>query len=491
MMSRPRFFVCLGKALLLTAILSLQGCGDVADKKLGEGIDSPITMVGHPSRPVAYVLNAVLGAGYKLGSLQSYQLGANQLPNLVETLEAPRLGTALAIEKTGDFLVAGFSGTQASLRIFNLNADAVPSVSERASDVVLLNERRIQSIRVNPLAGGNSWSIVVSSNAKTSTVASSPKIDVFRYTKDKGFEKLITAPDDFYTPSRENPLGAYSLGWTAPVVFESLGLVVAFPVSTSGYQGLLPTAHQWLRGENLGSEGADLRIVSALLIDLNKLSSGGAIRSSIGFAPLAFTNAGTAGNPEIAADNAVNADLKFRVNYASALALDSAAAPCVLNSPLAEVKPNAAIVAYGGKSSVIVLGGFDQAASQLRQKLTANELEPILGPAVTASPVSIEADSEPEGVIRGFHYMRSGSRCSLGWMRTQQGVYSLGAEKSQIRVITSANASEFVARQSSLLGTTALAVVDGSVLLTGSFGQNKIQQYEFNGSEILEGGVYP
>jgi hypothetical protein len=490
-MKTPRFAVYLGKLSLILGFHALLSCSVVSQQQLSDRLDSPVTLASHPSKPIGYVLNAVLGAGYENGSLQSYSATASQSPKLLRSESAPRLGSALAVEAGGAFLLAGFSGSNSQIRLYKLDDQGVASASSLSSDILDLGERRIKSIQVSKIFGETDWSVVVSSNLKTGSSSVSAKLDVFRYSAAKGFTKLLTAPDDFYTPSRENVLGAYSLSWSAPVVFESLGLAVAFPQASSGYQGSFPTAYDWLRGESAESEKADLRIVSALAVDLKKLFAGLSVEKSIGYVPLAFTKEGRAGQPALAADAPENEDLRFRVNYTAALALDSAQPLCQLNAPLEALKVNSAVVAYGSKSSVVNYDGFDQLALQLRAKLDANEVQPVLGQVLNAQPVSMPAVGEADGIISQFSYVNAGGLCTVGWLRTEQGVNSLGAEGSVLQIVSSAEPTNHAKIKPSLKGTAAWSVINGSSLLTGSFGANQLQQFDFDGSSLTEGGKYP
>lgn len=490
-MKSPRFSAYLGKISALLGLLGLLSCGVVKEKQLDGGIDSPITLAGHPSKSVGYVLNAVLGAGYENGSLQSFAIAPGQPLSLLKSEAVPRLGTAMDVAQTGEFLIAGFSGSNSSVQLFSLDDDGLATSSARNTDIVYLGDRRIKSIKISKVTGEADWSVLISSNLKSGLSSTATKLDVFRYSPAQGFSKLFTAPDDFYTPSRESAFGAYTLAWNSPVIFESLGLAVAFPIATSGYQGTFPTAHQWLRGEKSSASEADLRIVSALAVDLKRLFSGVSADSSIGFIPLAFTQAGLSGDPQAASDAPKNTDLRFRVNYSSALALDASNGRCQLNSPLQALKQDSAIVSYGSKSSVLTFAGFAEAASQLRTKLDANEKQPVLGPVLESQPVSLAVEGEPDGVISQFQYVSTGDLCSVGWMRVEQGVNSFGAEKSAIQIVTSSEPSGNSKLQPVLKGTSAWSIVNGSSIFTGSFGANQVQQYEFDGSSITEGGRYP
>ncbi|MEY2986521.1 MAG: hypothetical protein RJB13_42 [Pseudomonadota bacterium] len=490
-MMTPRLAVYLGKVSLILGSLAALSCSVVLDQQLADRVDSPLTLASHPSKAIGYVLNAVLGAAYENGSLQSYSVATSQIPQLLKSESTPRLGSALAVEKSGAFLLAGFSGSNSYVRLYNLDSQGIASGSNRSSDVVYLGDRRIKSIQVSKVSGEADWSVAVSSNLRTSASSVSTKLDVFRYSSTEGFSKLLTAPDDFYTPTRDGPFGAYSLSWNAPIIFESLGLAVAFPQSSSGYQGSFPTAFEWLSGDTGESENADLRIVSALAIDLRKLFAGSSAETSIGYIPLAFTKNGLAGNAALAADAPENEDLRFRVNYSAALALDSTNSPCQLNAPLQALKVNSAVVAYGSKSSVVSYEGFDQVASQLRTQLNANEKQPVLGQLLKAQPVAMAVAGDPDGIISQFSVVKAGALCTVGWLRTERGLNSLGAEGSLLQIASALEPGNYAKIRPSLKGTVAWSVINGSSLLTGSFGANQLQQFEFDGSSLTEGGKYP
>lgn len=489
-MKSPRCAVYLGRMSLVLGSLGAMSCGIVAEQTLADRLDSPVVLSSHPVKPIAYVLNSVLGAGYESGSLQSYSVTSSQKPELLKSESTPRLGTALAVAQTGEFLLAGFSGSNAFLQVYSIDSAGIASATNRSSDLIALGERRIKSIQVSKIAGESDWSIAVASNLRSGASSVFSKLDIYRYSVDRGFSRLLTAPDDFYQPSKESALGAYSLSWSAPVIFENLGLAAAFPQPSSGYQGELPTAYDWLRGENSGDE-ADLRVVSALVIDLKKLFAGSSVKSSIGFVPLAFTKDGRSGQPQQAADAPENEGLQFKVNYSAALALDAGAAPCQLSTPSPALKANAAVVSHGSKASVLSMDGFDQVGLQLRSKLDANIEQPILGQLLNVQPVALSVAGEADSLITHFSYVRSGSLCTVGWLRTEQGVNSLGAERSFIQIANTAGSAEHAKIQPSLRGTAGWAVVSGSSLLTGSFGANQLQQFEFDGVSLIEGGKYP
>jgi len=99
--------------------------------------------------------------------------------------------------------------------------------------------------------------------------------------------------------------------------------------------------------------------------------------------------------------------------------------------------------------------------------------------------------SEAVGIISQFSFVKAGSLCTLGWLRTEQGRNSLGAENSLIQVVSSEEPSSYATIQPSLKGTVGLSVISGSSLLTGSFGANQLQQFEFDGVSLTEGGKYP
>ncbi len=490
-MKNPRFAVYLGKVLIILGSLAVLSCDVVSDQQLADQLDSPVTLASHPSKPIGYVLNAVLGAGFENGSLQSYSVVSSQPPQLLKSESTPRLGSALAVERSGEFLLAGFSGSNSHVRVYKIGEDGVAATSEKATDTVYLGERRIKSIKISKIAGEVDWSVAVSSNLRSGTASVSTKLDIYRYSLTEGFSRLLTAPDDFYTPSRENALGAYSLSWSAPVFLESLGLAVAFPQSSSGYQGNLPTAYDWLRGDSVASENVDLRIVSALIVDLKKLLAGTAVNKAIGFVPLSFTKEGRSGQSDLAADAPENLELRFRVNYSAALALDAGGSPCQLTTPQTALKANSAVVSYGSKSSVVSYQGFDGVAVELRSRLDAGNTQPILGQLLEAQPVVMVGGSEADGIISQFSFVKAGSLCTLGWLRTEQGRNSLGAENSLIQVVSSEEPSSYATIQPSLKGTVGLSVISGSSLLTGSFGANQLQQFEFDGVSLTEGGKYP
>lgn len=482
-------FACWTAALCWASLLL--GCAKVSRPAIGEAIDSPIALASHPTLPVSYVLNAVLGGEYDTGSLQSYGVNPGTTPQLLATEAAPRLGTAVAVAKSGSFLMAGFSGTVPEIQVYSINGQGVAQKSAQSSDRVTLPPGRIGTLHLAEISGQDGW-IVVVSLADRSFEA---QILVYRYSPQIGFQKLLSTPGDFYTPSRDNPLGAYSLAWGAPVVFESLGVLVAFPFGTLGYFGSNPSALDWLSGRvKVPNETSDLRTVSALIVDLKRLGRPGlSVESSIGFAPLAFNLEGKTGNPNADSAATENSSFAFRTSYQSAIAIDALGSKCTPTSPLAALAPNTAVVATNTQAAdVIALGGFDQVASQLRSRLDQNERQPVLGSVVVPQPVSLTTEIDDLRDIRTlvpqFQLIQSAGLCTLSWLRVEQRRSSLGAEKSRIQIATASGAAAQAQIEARLPGTSSFAVT-GSSILSGSFGSNQLQQFDFDGAKIKEGGV--
>ena len=499
-MKNPRMLNSLGQAsgqswaffIVLAVIVQIfSGCGKAQRASIGNGVDSPIAMASHPTLPITYVLNAVLGGEYETGSLQSFSLSAGASPQLLSAQNSPRLGTAIAVAKTGEFLMAGFSGSTPEIQVYLLDKNGAATQSAQEFDRLTLPAGRIGTLQVVRLAGQQDWT-VVASFADRSYEA---QIFVYQYSPLTGFRKLLSTPGDFYSPSRDNILGAYTLAWGSPVVFESLGILAAFPYGTLGYLGLNPTALDWLSGKAATTNAlSDLRTVSTLVVDLNRLISGAVVESSLGYAPIAFNENGKPGNPNADASSSENASYSFRTSYQSAYAIDSSSSYCVPNSPVASLAINTAVVATNGQSvDVIALGGFNAVAAQLRTRLEQGERQPVLGNVLIPQPVSM-ASQMPEltdirTLIPQFQLIQSSGLCTLAWLRVEQRRSSLGAEKSRLQIVTAQSAAEQAQVESPLLGLASFSV-NGSSILTGSFGTNQLQQFKFDGSKIQAGGLF-
>jgi hypothetical protein len=152
------------------------------------------------------------------------------------------------------------------------------------------------------------------------------------------------------------------------------------------------------------------------------------------------------------------------------------------------------VVATNGQSvDVIALGGFNAVAAQLRTRLEQGERQPVLGNVLVPQPISI-ASQLPEltdirTLIPQFHLIQSSGLCTIAWLRVEQRRSSLGAEKSRLQIATAQSAAQQAQIESPLLGLASFSV-NGSSILTGSFGTNQLQQFEFDGSKIQAGGLF-
>lgn len=472
----------------------LGGCGLSERPDIGTRLDSPIALTSHPTLAVYYVLNASLSGEFQTGSLQSYSVptttGATTSPST--TLKTPRLGTALAAAKGGEFLVAGFSGSEPELRIYSLNAQGNPTESTRDSDKALLPTGRVGTIQVNAVNGQTGvWSIVVSLSDRSTDA----KVVIYKYAQSTGLTRLAVVPSDFYSPSRDNPLGSYAMAWGVPVVFPSQGIIAAFPQGTLGYFGKNPSAFDWLSGKvDATNPLFDLRTISALVIDLNALLNGQSIQQSIGFVPVAFNATATKANTATAADLAGNLDYQFRTAYQSSYAIDPLSAPCQMNGPYAQLPQSTAVVAMNSETAdLVALSGWDQVATQLRTRLAAGTTQPILGDILTPSPVSLTSGITSLSGIRtlvpAIQIVNSGSVCTLSWLRVEQFRSSLGREIGRIQVATDTSAVAQLSRDTEVTGVASFTV-NGSSIMAGSFSNNKIQVLRFNGSNFDNLGVF-
>jgi len=478
-------------ALSLSCVVSaLSGCSSAQRSAIGANVDSPVAIASHPTLPVSYVLNAVLGGEFDTGSLQSFEVTAGRDIRLLGTNEAPRLGTALAVAQTGGFLVAGFSGSVAELRVFQIDAQGRATLSTQPSDRVILPAGRIGEVKLFQPAGQQDWLVVVS-QADRSFEA---KVFVYRYSSSTGFQKLLSAPEDFYSPSRDSPLGSYTMAWGSPIVFESLGLMVAFPYGTLGYLGVRPSVLDWVTGKtDSPNTSADFRIVSAMVVDLNRLSSGATVPSALGFVPLAFNAEGKAGNAQNV-DAPENKTVEFRTSYQSALAIDSTGSVCQPNAPATALAANTAVVTLNNRvADLVALGGFNTVASELRARLEQGQKQPVLGNLLQPRPLyvtpSLIGSAEADTFIPALKLVRSANLCTLMWLRVERGRSILGEERSQFQIMTAAVGGEQTKLSSPLLGMAAFAV-NGSVVLGGSFGANQLQQFNFDGSNLQAGGLF-
>lgn len=499
-MKNPRMLNSLGQLsgkswaffVALAVIVHLfSGCGKAQRASIGNRVDSPIAMATHPSLPVTYVLNAVLGGEYETGSLQSFSLSSDRPPQLLSAQKSPRLGTAMAVAKTGEFLLAGFSGSAPEILVYRLDKNGIATRSAEEFDRLTLPAGRIGTLQVVRLSGQQDWTVVASISDRSFEA----QFFVYQYSPQSGFRKLLSTPGDFYRPSRDNSLGAYTLAWGSPVVFESLGVLAAFPYGSLGYLGLNPTALDWLSGKTAPSNAlSDLRTVSILVVDLNRLIAGSSVESSLGYAPTAFNQEGRSGNPNADASSSENSTYSFRTSYQSAYAIDSSSSFCAPNSPVASLAINTAVVATNGQSvDVIAFGGFNTVAAQLRTRLEQGERQPVLGNVLSPQPVSMVSQmpelTDIRTLIPQFELIQSGGLCTLAWLRVEQRRSSLGAEKSRIQVVTAQSAAEQAQIESPVLGLASFSV-NGSTLLTGSFGTNQLQQFKFDGSKIQAGGLF-
>lgn len=479
----------------LTGLLTLSACGISERPQIGRRMDSPVALASHPSRPVYYVLNASLSGEFESGSLQAYAVptDVNSSSAPLATLPTPRLGTSLAVVKGAELLIAGFAGSAGELRVFKLDAQGLPSLAERPADRVVLPAGRIGSVQVNPVDGQSGvWSVVVSIADRSLDA----RVVVLKYSQADGFSKLAELPTDFYTPSRENPLGNYAMAWGVPTVFPSLGIVAAFPQGSVGYLGKNPSALSWLSGQ-AGTPDPnvyDLRTVSAAVIDLNALMQGQPLQRALGFVPLAFNSSAQKGNPTAASDATGNSDYQFRAGYQSSFALDTQSSTCSLTGPFSTLAANTAVVAINSDSAdIVAFSGWNDVANQLRTRLTAGDVQPVLGDVLTPSAVSLTAGIASLSGIRtfvpSFQLVNSGNSCLLSWIRVEQLRSSLGAEQSRLQIANEANASAQVSRDLSLPGMAAFTV-NGQTIMSGSFSNNKVQVLRWNGTTLENVGVF-
>lgn len=481
---------CLAHCALVMSFFFTSSCAEVKRSIIGTAVDSPIAMASHPTLATTYVLNAVLGAEYDLGSLHSYSLSASTGPQLLASEEAPRLGTALAVAKSGAFLIAGFSGTIPELHVYKIDAQGIARRSELSTDRVRLSSGRIGTIQLTKLVNQQDWFVIVSFADRTFDA----QVMMLRYSETSGFQKLLASPADFYTPSRESLLGAYTLAYGSPIVFENLGLLVAFPYGTLGYYGANPSAFDWLTGQVvLPNASSDLRTVSALLVDLNRLgSSNVSANLALGFVPIAFNKDGKTGNPNLERSAEDNATFAFRTGYQSALSIDASGSKCQPTAPLSALAAHTAVVALNNQTAdLIALGGFDHVARQLRERLDKGESQPILGSVLSPQPISVTAESSEQDfkmLVPQIQLIQSGSLCTLAWLKVEQRRSSLGLERSWLQIATAEANMKQLEIESRITGLASFAV-SGSKILTGSFGTNQVQQLDFDGSSIKEGEI--
>ncbi len=489
-----RSALCLAAlAWIVTGAFSA-GCGRSERPSIGTRLDTPIALASHPNRPIYYVLNASLSGEYQTGSLQAYGVPNQSTDSSAPliTVETPRLGTAIASVKTGEFLMAGFSGSNAELRVYPLNGQGLPTASSKASDSTVVAAGRIGTIQIHPVKGQSSlWTVVVSMADRSLDA----RVFVYKYSLADGFTRLAQFPSDFYTPSRENLLGSYSMAWGAPVVFPSQGLLAAFPQGTLGYFGRNPSAFEWLQGKvTLPNDNYDLRTVSAVVVDLNSLVSGQSVQKTVGFVPVAFNSSGQKANTSGAADAVGNLDYSFRSSYQSALGIDTDSAACQPSGPFANLTQPAAVVATNSDTAdIIALSGWDQVANQLRSRLSAGESQPILGDVLTPSPVSMTSGiSNLVGVrtlVPSIQLINTGTICTLAWLRVEVQRSSLGGEQSRLQIATDPSAAVQLSRGADLTGMAAFAV-NGQSIMAGSFSNNKIQVLRVNGATLDNVGVF-
>jgi|GEM_PF-669886 len=481
-------------SLIFLACVAIQGaCSRSERPAIGDSFDSPIALASHPSLAVSYALSASLGGEYETGSLQALSVPSSGALQRLATVETPRLGTALAVAKSGQFLMAAFSGSAATLRVFALDAAGMPTDSLAATDQLTLpTGGRIGSLSLVQMPDQTDWTVLISQADRTYD----SRVFIYRYSTSAGFTLLLQSSADFYSPQRDNPLGAYSLAWGAPVVFPSLGIVVAFPQGSLGYLGQNPSALDWLSGKvSVPNAQSDLRTVSALVVDLNRLMSGTNKANSIGFAPISFNAAGQLGDATADSSATANQSFTFRQFYQSAVAIDSQGSPCIPNSPVAALAAHTAVVATNTDSAdVIALGGFDVAANQLRTRLAQGDVQPLLGNVLVPAPVSL-ASSQPDLVgirtlIPQFNFINTGTLCTLTWLRVEQQRSSLGFEQSRVQVVTDAAAVNQAQLASPLRGMAGFTVI-GSSILASSFNTNQIQRIQFNGTALQAQEVFP
>lgn len=482
------------------SLFALGSCGKSERPDIGERLDTPSALASHPTLSVYYVLNASMSGEFETGSLQSYSVpnSASSSSNPRVTLQTPRLGTAIGVARGGEFLIAGFSGTQGQLKVFNLDAGGNPSSSDKPQDAANVTSGRIGSILVNAVEGQtDTWTVVVSvGDPLSSENIAGGDVLLFKYSRAGGLVKLASLPTDFYSPSRENPLGAYLLSWGTPVVFPSLGIAVAFPQGTVNYRSdRNPTALDWLKGNvTLPNVAFDLRTVSAAVVDLNALVAGKGLLQTLGFVPVAFNLNGQKG--DAAADLTAEANLtySFQQKYQSAVAIDPQTSPCQLSGPLSGIaQPAAVVVKKGIDSNIVSLSGWDQVATQLRARLAGNEIQPILGDLLSPTAVSLNSSfanlKDRRTVVPSIHVVNTGSLCTLSWLRVEEGRSSLGREQSLIQAATDGNIASQLTRDLDLTGTSAFTV-NGNYVLTSSFSNNKIQVLRFNGAALDNVGVF-
>jgi hypothetical protein len=504
MMNDPRLYTSLGfisslirnrvPALLALVVLCV-GCQRVETPEIGTRIDSPIALASHPSLAVSYVLNASLGGEFETGSLQAFSQGDGDRLSLLATVKSPRLGTSLAVAPSGGFLMAGFSGSDARLQVYALDAQGTPVLAEKNNQLEL-PAGRVSQVQIVQLPGRSDWVVVVTMADRSFDA----QVLVYQYDPLVGFKRRLSSPEELYTPSRDNPLGNYTLAWGSPVVFESLGLLVAFPYGSLGYLGINPSALDWLSGKASSNEAQyDLRTVSALVVDLSRLMADASVDASVGYVPLAFNSEGKKGDPTLASNTKDNESYQFRVSYQSALSLDAQGATCQPNAPVSSLSAHTAVVVTNTSAAdVIALNGFNLVANQLRAQLDQGKRQPILGDLLQPAPVSLTKQipdllekGEPiSTLVPQMGLIKSGGLCTLAIMRVEQRRSSLGEEKSRFQVVTSENSSQQFMITPDRRGFAAMTI-NGDSLFAGSFGSNQILQFKFDGSTLRSGGVLP
>ncbi|MEY4063861.1 MAG: hypothetical protein RIR26_69 [Pseudomonadota bacterium] len=486
-----------GVPAMLALVVFCLGCQRVELPQIGNRIDSPIALASHPRVPVSYVLNASLGGEFETGSLQAFTQGSDGRLNVLSSVKVPRLGTAVAVAPSGGFLIAGFSGSGARLHVYSLDAQGVPALADKNNQQDLPSGR-VSHVQIVQLPGRSDWVVVVTMADRSFDA----QVLVYQFDPVAGFTRRMSAPRDFYVPDRDNLLGNYTMAWGSPVVFESLGLLVAFPYGSLGYLGINPTALDWLSGKaSSGDTQYDLRTVSALVVDLNRLLTGSAVESSVGYVPLAFNAEGKKGDATQASNTKDNESYGFRVSYQSALALDAQGSFCEPNAPLSALGVHTAVVVTNtAAADVIALSGFNLVANQLRAQLDQNKKQPVLGDLVQSAPVSLtqkipdlvdsaKGESIPT-LVPQMGLIKSGGLCTLALLRVEQRRSSLGEEKSRIQVVTAENPAQQLQIESERRGLAAMTI-NGDSLFAGSFGSNQILQFKFDGSSLRSGGVLP
>jgi hypothetical protein len=314
-------FLCV---FVWSLFLGVASCGTLDEATIGSRLYAPFDVARLNRTGDFLFLSSSFDGAYKDGNLVRARLDERGVPNKVQVMKIPRLGTRLALNDDESLLAIGISDLSPQVRVHRVS-DA--GVDEEVLALYSLSEpRSITGLRWFTVAGDGaegvpSTFLAVELNGGTNVA----RVQVFSFDGVK-LEPAFLLPDDL--PDARTPI--FQLGHSSPVFIPELKLLVVLPTGGSGLEQPLMSPYEAVVQQQWTGE-RDFRSVSLIGVDMERYLSQNNLERSVFFAPIVYNSDGNGVSlnaekaPDEPADSEKYKRLAFRTSFSAAERLEQGA----------------------------------------------------------------------------------------------------------------------------------------------------------------------